>query len=146
MFSIRKDNDRSIRRGMRRGVLALAAAAALLPAVGGCAKNYQRPVDPANNPTDADPALAYRNWPLQDAQFANSKTTTYRNRFPYDGERASNQSAYAGTIVSPIMFFGQSLFLPISFILHPPGSTQVQSTVAIEPTFTANPSRPELPA
>lgn len=133
---------RNVSTGFRRSLLALALAG-IVPAIGGCNLKYQRPVVAANDEIPTDEAMEARQWPQQEALFANSSLVAFRNRFPYNYETTREQRTELGYIASPLAFIAQSIWFPITFFKNPPGTKQTFRTVEYEPTYTAMPSRPE---
>lgn len=132
-------------------ILGRAAAALLLgvvPALTGCNLNYQRPVEPAMNPTEEDAAIAYRRgqWPAQstDALYANTGVTAYANRFRYNYATQSQQSAYAGVITGPVAFVAQAIVFPLTFIRAPFGAMETYRPLTVEPSYTGIPRRDPL--
>jgi hypothetical protein len=132
----------SNRRRFARGALSLLALAGLAPGLTGCSTYSEPIVDrAANDPAGEDEVMARRNWPQQQALFANSTLLAYKNRAPYDYERAEDQSRYEAVAAAPFLFVGQALALPFTLIKYPPGTKQTYSTVVYEPTYTAVPDR-----
>jgi hypothetical protein len=131
--------------GRRLGrVVSVVALAALVPGVTGCKNlNYQRPTEPAMNPTGGDEAIARRQWGETNALYANSGVRVYATRFRYNYATASQQSPYSGIILGPLAFVAQSLAFPLSFLRAKPGATEVQRPLSVEPSFTLNPNRVE---
>ena len=142
MYLIRK--HRTARTSVARRLAATLSLAAIGFSLVGCQSNYQQPMQAANNPQGEDEAMARRNWPKQEALFANSKLEAYSKRFPYDYASSQSNSKYAGIVVSPAMFVLQTIWLPFSFIKYPFGSKQNYSTLTVEPTYTGIPDRPAL--
>ena len=128
--------------GLRRAVVSTLAVAALIPSLTGCKNlSYQRPVEPAMNPTGDDEAMARRQWGETQALYANSGVKVYATRFRYNYATASQQSPYSGIILGPLAFVAQSLAFPLTFLRAKPFATEVQHPLAVEPSFTVNPAR-----
>jgi hypothetical protein len=134
--------------------MGLALLAAALPAVSGCSGykpysvrayeslSYKRPPEPPMNPPGADDeAMARRQWGQQEALYANSGIEAYANRFRYNYETSRNMNEYAGIVTGPLMFIGQSLFFPFTFIRAAPFEKETYRPFSAEPTFTGNPTR-----
>jgi len=134
---------RNATSGFRR-TLVTATLAAALPAIAGCNLKYKRPVEAANDDIVQDQAMQVRQWPEQEALFANSSLEAFRNRFPYNYETTRSQRKQLGYVASPLAFVVQSIVFPFTFIKNPPGTKQTFRTVSYEPTHTAMPDRPEL--
>ncbi|HEX8912467.1 MAG TPA: hypothetical protein VF796_08910, partial [Humisphaera sp.] len=83
---------------LRRSAAAATLAAAALSPLAGCNLHPANPVEPVSEPQGDDPAIVRRQWPEQDATFANSTTETYRNRFPYTANNIQGQRPYAAVV------------------------------------------------
>lgn len=119
-----------------------ASLLALLLLAVGCSTQQTPKMEPVNQtPIVGDPALALRaDWPQSTSHYANGDTAAWSTRFPYDLNR-QNPTA-ASIFLEPVMFVGQTLFLPVQLVANPPFAPRVYFGAELPPTYTAQPPVP----
>ncbi len=112
----------------------LSVAAALVLA-GGCQHITNSPPETAGPPILQDEAMMLRDWPVKTASYANGAVEAGPLGFMYEPDSDLTDTQVA--LFAPILFVGQTLFLPVSYILHGPGESATYRGQSVPPTYTA---------
>lgn len=121
----------SARKLLTVGILGIAAA--------GCA---QRVDDSGTQRLSAAPiledeAMTLRGWDQASSLYANGASISYPTLYPYTARSDAPQVEVL--LVAPVLFIGQTLFLPITALVTPAWQPTAARGVYTPPTFTAIP-------
>ena len=104
---------------------------------GGCESTTQVPVARTNpTPIKQDEAMAVRQWDQTQALYANGTVTAYPTLYPYKADPANGD--LANLLLSPAIYVGQLIALPVSAIVTPPWQETDSHGIYTPPTFTAD--------
>ncbi len=141
MFSTR--NSSGTTNGVdRRGRLLVISAALLLCGVEGCAIPQRAP-DPPSPPLIIDEPTQRRDFPQSVAYYPSGETVAGARRFNLQIPESTPRPAAA--LLDPMLFVGQVLYLPFTYITEPPMVKKIWPGVLIDPTYTGVPPLPPEP-
>lgn len=88
-------------------------------------------------PIIEDEAMALRQWDETASYYANGSSVSYPTLYPYVPR--SDAPAVEGLVTAPLLFMGQTIFLPITALVTPTWEDEAARGVYTPPTYTAIP-------